>query len=132
MNFYEGASERKEKINENTKQIFIHANEIALALVIDTIDVFVNEDKQKALDLIKNRRFEISKLDEYISKHYDDIKNNGKNKVQYIDLVFVDILNSYERIYSHCSNIAKLFATDKNYRLSVSEEEHFNEMSNRY
>ena len=132
MNFYEGESERKEKINENTKQIFIHANEIALALVIDTIDVFVNEDKQKALDLIKNRRFEISKLDEYISKHYDDIKNNGKNKVQYIDLVFVDILNSYERIYSHCSNIAKLFATDKNYRLSVSEEEHFNEMSNRY
>ena len=33
----------------------------------------------------------------------------------YVELIFVDIMNSYQRIYSHCSNIAKLYGTDKQY-----------------
>ena len=41
-------------------------------------------------------------------------------------------MNSYQRVLSHCSNIAKLFGNDKVYIYTPQEEERFNKMKDRY
>lgn len=131
ITFFENMSERKEKVNENTLSTLLKCTELSLTIIKKTIDAFKNEDLPLSLEIIKERRHYNEQLEEDISKHFDSI-SLGKKGTKYIDLVFVDILNSYQRVNSHCSNIAKLFGTDKEYIYSTSEEEHFASLKDRY
>ena len=64
--------------------------------------------------------------------YFDNASTTNNITNGYIDYVLVDILNSYQRVFSHCSNIAKLFNNDKVYVYTSNEEEHFNKMKDRY
>ena len=69
---------------------------------------------------------------DFLVESKSKIINKDENKRKYIDLVFVDIVNSYQRVLSHCANIAKIFGTDKTYTYTEEEEMRFYELRNRY
>ena len=93
---------------------------------------YVTESKEKAIEVIKQRREEINELDKVINAHFDVVSTSNQTNSNYVDYVLVDIINSYQRVLSHCSNIAKLFGNDKVYVYTPQEEEHFNKMKDRY
>lgn len=133
INFYSESKERKEKINDDDLSFFIKMSNDALSFIKKTKEVFDKEDKNNGLSIIKDRRDLIASYDEEINNHYQkEIINKDENKRKYIDLVFVDIVNSYQRVLSHCANIAKIFGTDKTYTYTEEEEMRFYELRNRY
>lgn len=133
INFYNESKERKEKINDNDLSFFIKMSEDSLSFIKRTKEVFDKEDKEEGLSIIKERRELIASYDEEINNHYqNEIGTKDENKRKYIDLVFVDIVNSYQRVLSHSSNIAKIFGTDKKYTYTEEEEMRFYELKNRY
>ena len=104
----------------------------ATKFIEETLEIFTNSDVEAAIKVIKERRDEISNLDKEINKHFELISIHNIEQNNYLDYVFVDILNCYQRVFSHCSNIAKLFGSDKIYVYSQKEEDHFNKMKDRY
>lgn len=111
---------------------FVKTNNVAIDLLEQTLNVFVNNDKDNAIVVIQKRREEVNNLDLIINSHFDNASTTNNITNGYIDYVLVDILNSYQRVFSHCSNIAKLFNNDKVYVYTPNEEEHFNKMKDRY
>ncbi|MCQ2787215.1 MAG: hypothetical protein MJ199_02310, partial [Bacilli bacterium] len=72
------------------------------------------------------------KLEDY-QEAYFKRESTKKGQSNYISLIYVDILNSYERVYSHCANIAKLYNNDKDIdRYSKDDKTKFTNMSMRY
>lgn len=130
--FYENCVERKVKLEGSYMEFFKYCNDKAIEIITKTITVFTNGDLDMAINVIQDRRIINSYLDDKISEHFDDVSTVKNKSPSYLDLVYVDIVNCYERVYSHCSNIAKLFKTDKKYVYSVEEQIHFDNMKNRY
>jgi phosphate uptake regulator len=101
-------------------------------MIKDTINVFKNGNKEEAVKIIQRRRAENKRLEEDTERLFDNMGKDEKSKSSYTDMVFFDIISCYQRVYSHCSNIAKLFGTDKEYVYTKNEEEHFASLRNRY
>ena len=132
ITFFENANEKKDFFADRTLEIINEAHKAAIKIIEDTIYVFENEDKEKAIKIIQFRRDAHSKIEKNIEELLNNLTNNDKNKAKYSNLVIFDIMSCYQRIYAHCSNIAKLFGTDKEYVYSTQEEERFAAMRNRY
>lgn len=133
INFYCPDDDKKINLKESSDyQLFLDTNNTVVSLIEETIDVFSNNDKEKAIEVIKKRRELISDIDIKINEHFNSLSTSNNKSYVYLDYVFVDIMNSYQRVLSHCSNIAKLFGNDKVYIYTPQEEEHFNKMKDRY
>lgn len=134
IDFYENANERKEKFEGLALDTLKLANNNAISIIDKTIKVLTEGDYSLALEVIQQRRDYIKITEEDIQKYFDVMLDNTNptRKSKYIDLVFVDMVNCYERVYSHCSNIAKLFAQDKEYKFSIDEQLRFEKMKDRY
>lgn len=130
--FYATAQEKKDFFNGRTLEIIKEAHDDAVKFIDRTIEVFEKEDKTSAIKIIQSRRDAHAKLEKYIEELFENLTNDDKNKARYSNMVIYDIISCYQRIYSHCSNIAKLFGTDKEYVFSTQEEERFASMKNRY
>lgn len=115
VTFFETASERKEPLEGKIKEAVLGANQNAITLIDKTIQAFKDNDRTLSLSIIKERRTLNAKIDDTIESFFDDIPTGENAARSYLDLVFVDIMNSYQRVYSHCSNIGKLYGTDKSY-----------------
>jgi len=131
IEFFENANDRKERLTDEDYEIFSHYTKEAVNLIKQTIDVYKNDDAILSKEVIQKRRNINNELDGLITKHFENIQTNT-NKVKYIDLVYVDLVNAYQRVFSHCSDVAKLVARDKVYTLSNEEIEKFNSLKDRY
>lgn len=134
INFYAESHERKEKIPNEYMSLFLKINASSLKMINKTIEVFEKNDKENGIKIIQERRDLISFYDSIINDHFSFEVSFTKKQVKnsYIDLVFVDIINSYQRIFSHCANIAKLYGTDKQYIYTNEEEARFLSLKDRY
>jgi len=136
LNFFSNMHDKKESLDNKQNEELIAAHNNAKAIIKKTFETYKNSDKQEALEIIQERRDYIKDLETYQNNYFSrEMKKNANNteRNSYISLVYVDILNSYERVYAHCSNIAKLFNSDKGInRYSKSDEHRFKEMSSRY
>ncbi|MDD4532213.1 MAG: Na/Pi cotransporter family protein [Bacilli bacterium] len=115
IDFYAGAIERKNKIEGALRQEITIQNDYAIELLNKTKKVYELDDKDLALDVIKLRRKYVHLVKDFSERHYERTSKKECNAMQYISLVYVDINNCYERVYSHCSNIAKLINNDKRF-----------------
>ena len=115
INFYKGIDEHKDKMNKEEMALFSSLNKDASSFIDKTKDVYQNSNKDEGLYIIQKRREYNAKLDEIIDKHFSDEIKDNKQKTRFVELIYVDLINSYQRVYSHCSNIAKIFGTDKVY-----------------
>jgi Na+/phosphate symporter len=133
IDFYAPDTDRKINLKDSKNyDIYVKTHALALELIEKTLNVFEKSDKTQAIEVIQTRRDEINEIDKLINEHFDVVTVDKVNSTSYIDYVFVDIMNSYQRVLSHCSNIAKLFGNDKVYVYTKGEEEHFNKMKDRY
>lgn len=131
IGFFENINERKEKINTNKIDILSSYCSSSLSLINKTIEVYQDENVEKAIEIIQLRRKLNEQIDKELEKHCTSIES-GKNGALYIDLIYYDIMNCFQRVNSHCSNIAKLFGSDKTYHYEESEEQHFARLKDRY
>lgn len=115
INFYSHAKERKLKFEGYLFEKIGDLHKMAIDLVRKTQDAYINVNKEEALQIIDIRRQYVKKADEILDDYFNSIDEKTTEKVSYINLVFADIVSDYQRIYSHCSNIAKLFNHDKTY-----------------
>lgn len=132
LTFFTNIYERKNTVTEEYLNVLKLANTRASSIIEETIEVFKKQDTALALKVIQDRRDYIADLSAYENKHFDNVSKKKGTEASYLDLVFVDIINCYERVYSHCSNIAKLFNTDKVYDYSLDEQKRFETMKDRY
>ncbi|MDY6093934.1 MAG: Na/Pi cotransporter family protein [Candidatus Enteromonas sp.] len=130
ITFYENIVERKDAVPEKTKQIIVQANLDAIDLIQQTLQAFKEDNRPLSLSIIKRRRVLVERLEEAISSFIDELPSGKDTPRSYVELIFVDIMNSYQRIYSHCSNIAKLYGTDKKY--NFQDETRMENMAYRY
>jgi phosphate:Na+ symporter len=132
MTFYSTANEKKDFFADRTFEVIKHANEVACALINETISIFESEDKEKAIKIIQKRREAHASLEKNVEDLLNNLTTDSKNKAKYSNMVIFDIISCYQRVYAHCSNIAKLFGTDKEYVYTTQEEERFASMRDRY
>jgi len=133
-NFYMNMNEKKESLDTKQMNELVFATKTAISLIEKTMKVYSEGNAQLALEVIQERRDMIHTLEQYQEAYF--IREKNKKDIErssYISLVYVDILNSYERVYAHCANIAKLFNNDKVInKNSKSDEKRFASMSSRY
>jgi len=133
-NFYMNMNEKKESLDTQQMNELAFATKTAIMLIEKTMKVYSEANAQLALEVIQERRDMIHTLEQYQEAYF--IREKNKKDIErssYISLVYVDILNSYERVYAHCANIAKLFNNDKVInKNSKSDEKRFASMSSRY
>jgi len=115
IDFYAGAIDRKNKIEGPILEEIIVQNNYAIELLNATKNVYEKDDKKLAIQVIQLRRQYVNAAKEFSERHYERTSLKKSVATQYISLVYVDINNCYERVYSHCSNIAKLINTDKKF-----------------
>lgn len=137
LNFYSSMYEKRERFDKNQKLELTNAHKEAIDIIMRTAKTYEKSDKKKALVIIQERRDYIQLLDNYQNAYFTrEMNKKGAEKASYLSLVYVDILNCYERVYAHCANIAKLFNSDKDperyAKKSKTDERIFTEMSNRY
>lgn len=133
ITFFENIKERKDAIPSQYLEFLVNSNNKAISIIADTIEVFSKNNTDLALKIIQDRRDYNAELDDSINLHFDTVSNKKGNTATYLDLVFVDIVNCYQRVFSHCSNVAKLFNNDKKYTYySTEEQNRFENMKNRY
>lgn len=124
IDFYINASERKNKLEGELLKEIYKQNTYAIELLNKTKEVYEKCDEDLALQVIKLRRIYVREVKRFTEAHYDRTsKKSVKASTQYISLVYVDINNCYERVYSHCSNIAKLINNDKRFLNSDDEDD---------
>ena len=133
LGFFENMNNKKEHLDAVQKKEIYRANDAAINLITKTMDVYRKSDKHEALIVIQERRDLIKELGGFTEAYFDREAKKKGDTATYLSLVYVDILNSYERVYAHCSNIAKLFNTDKQLSsYKKSDDRIFKEMSSRY
>lgn len=115
ITFFENAHERKIKFTDPIFNKIINLNDLSIKLIKMTYETYLKEDKNTALEIIEIRREYVTQAENILEEYYKEIENTTSSQVDYINLVFSDIVSDYQRVYSHCSNIAKLFNNDKNY-----------------
>ena len=133
INLYSGIKEKKDHLTDEEREFFIKVNKEVIDVITSTIEVYEKEDKELGLKVIQERREILSHLDEIVNEHFQkETTAEGEISNRYVELIYVDIVNAYERVFSHCSNIAKIFGTDKKYFISKEDEERFASMADRY
>lgn len=132
IDFFTNAVENKIKIDDKLFLPIKEANELTLNLLTKSINVFINGNKDDAIKVIQERRNIVSRLDEIINEHFTHLSRDEKKDANYLDLIFMDIINSYQRVCSHCSNVAKLYGNDKIYIFTDNEEKRFSSLKDRY
>lgn len=126
INFFHNIKEKKDSLTEEEKLLFISINEKAIYFINKTISVYENIDKEKGLEVIKERRLFNEELNTNINEHFIvESAREGHISTRFIELIYVDVINCYERVASHCSNIAKIFGTDKDYTITQADEDNF-------
>lgn len=133
INFYADIKEKKDVLTEEEKALFVQMTDEVISFIEETIEVYDKADKAKGIAVIQKRRTFLEKLDRTVNKHFEEETSaNGNISTHFVELIYVDIVNSYERVASHCSNIAKIFGTDKVYTISEADEKRFASMADRY
>lgn len=133
IKFYAEIKEKKETFTEQEKEFFLHVTDEVINFIAETIEVYEKEDKKLGIEVIQTRREFLKGLEDVVNKHFEDeTSSNGIISNRFIELIYVDIVNCYERVASHCSNIAKIFGTDKVYTVSEEDEKRFASMADRY
>lgn len=126
IRFFARIKEKKETLSEEERTFFVGINDETLTFIAKTIEVYEKESKELGLVVIRERRFFLERLDETVNRHFEEEGGvNGTISNRFTELVFLDIVNSYERVASHCSNIAKIFGTDKTYIVDEEDEKRF-------
>ena len=132
INFYRNIKEKKDSLKEEEKELFIKMNDQAVSFIDKTIKVYEEADKIKGIEVIKARRVFNEQLSSIINEHFEkETSLDGQISTRFIELIYVDIINCYERVASHCSNIAKIFGTDKIYSISQEDEDNFISVTNK-
>lgn len=121
IGFYENVVEKKEEPSEEEKNNIVSANNKAIEFIVKTIEVLKTENKDDSISIVQERRTENEKINLVISNYFEKYIDEDGSKSKYTHMVFVDIMNCYQRVFSHCSNIAKLFGNDKENRYSEIE-----------
>ncbi len=126
IHFFARIKEKKETLSEEEKTFFVGITDETLTFIAKTIEVYEKESKELGLVVIQERRLFLERLDETVNRHFEEEGGvNGTISNRFTELVFLDIVNSYERVASHCSNIAKIFGTDKTYIADEEDEKRF-------
>ena len=115
INFFESAYERKNKFHSSLFEDIKLLNKQCLDILKMTQQTYINQDKELSLSIISLRREYILQTDALLEKYYQTFSNQSDKKISYLNLVYADIISDYQRVFSHCSNIAKLFNNDKTY-----------------
>lgn len=133
INFYSEIREKKDELTSEEKTFFTKITDEVIAFIGETIEVYDKGDKALGIKVIQTRRSFLEHLDGIVDKHFEDETSaQGTISARFVELIYVDIVNCYERVASHCSNIAKIFGTDKKYTISEEDEKRFASMSERY
>lgn len=133
IKFYAEIKEKKESFTEQEKDFFLHVTDEVITFIAETIEVYEKEDKKLGIEVIQTRREFLKGLEDVVNKHFEDeTSSSGTISNRFIELIYVDIVNCYERVASHCSNVAKIFGTDKVYTVSEEDEKRFASMADRY
>lgn len=126
INFFIAIKEHKDYLSDKEKEFFINITDDVISFLNRTYKVYENADLEKGLAIIKERRIFVDKINTIINEHLlDETQVDSKISTRFLELVFVDLLNCYERVASHCSNICKIFGTDKSYSISEKDKEQF-------
>lgn len=115
INFFESAHERKNKFNTPLFEEIKSINKKCLEMLKQTKEAYIGLNKELSLSIISSRREYISQTDDLLEKYYETFSNTSDKKISYLNLIYADIISDYQRVFSHCSNIAKLFNSDKTY-----------------
>ncbi len=133
IGFYTEIKEKKDTLAEEEKEFFLSMTDQVIEFIGKTIEVYSDADKQKGIEVIQDRRVFLKKLDDIVNEHFEAETTVSTNITsRFTELVYVDIVSCYERVASHCSNIAKIFGTDKTYTLSKEDQDRFASMADRY
>lgn len=133
IHFYSDIKEKKDHLSDKEKAFFLSTNNRILSFISKTILVYQNESKSLGLEVIQERRDFLKELDETINAHFkEETSSDSKISANYTELIYVDMVNCYERVASHCSNIAKIYGTDKVYKIELEDEKRFAMMEQRY
>lgn len=133
INFYSEIHEKKDELTPEEKAFFIRITDEVIEFISETIEVYDKGEKALGIKVIQTRRSFLESLDGIVDKHFEDETSaQGTISTRFVELIYVDIVNCYERVASHCSNIAKIFGTDKKYTISEEDEKRFASMSERY
>ncbi len=130
VNFYSEIKEKKDELTENEKEFFSSVTDKVIAFIAKTIEVYEKADKTLGIEVIQERRDFLEKLDATIDHHFEEETTmDGTISSRFVELIYVDIVNCYERVASHCSNIAKIFGTDKTYVLDEEDKKRFSSLA---
>ncbi len=130
INFYSEIKEKKDELTPNEKEFFSRVTDQAIAFIVKTIEVYEKADKTLGIEVIQERRDFLEKLDAIVDHHFEEETTmNGTISSRFVELIYVDIINCYERVASHCSNIAKIFGTDKTYVLDEEDKKRFSSLA---
>ena len=123
INFLINANDRKIKFEGPIFDKINILNEMAIKLLKMTNETYVSQDKVEALEIIELRRECIKKSEDILNDYLENLNKYQEkdSAISYLNLVFSDMVSDYERVYSHCSNIAKLFNNDKNTKTVVED-----------
>ncbi len=126
INFFSHIKEKKETLTEQEKSFFLSVSEKTITFIDKTIEVYEKESKGLGLKVIQERRHFLEELDKATDAHFEEEGSvSGTISNRYTELVYFDIVNCYERVASHCSNIAKIYGTDKTYIIDEEDEKRF-------
>mgnify|MGYP002521084219 FL=1 len=130
VNFYSEIKEKKDELTENEKEFFSSVTDKVITFIAKTIEVYEKADKTLGIEVIQERRDFLEKLDATIDHHFEEETTmDGTISSRFVELIYVDIVNCYERVASHCSNIAKIFGTDKTYVLDEEDKKRFSSLA---
>lgn len=132
IGYFETMVEKKQPLDEKNLDLINEINIKAVTIVEKTKDVYVTGNINEALEIIKIRRTIIAQLEGLVTDHLNASLELQAGNPKFIDLVYADLIGAYTRVFSHCSNICKLFANDKLSNLDNNEQEKFAKMKDRY
>lgn len=132
INFYSEIKEKKDELTPSEKEFFLKITDKSLSFIDRTIEVYDKGDKELGIKVIQERREFLENLDNIVDRHFEEETSaQGTISSRFVELIYVDIINCYERVASHCSNIAKIFGTDKTYIVDEEDEKRFSSIANR-
>lgn len=132
IDFYSQIQEKKDKLTKEESEFFIKITDECISFIDRTIEVYSKQDKDLGIKIIQERRDFLETLDNIVDKHFEEeTTSKGTISSRFVELIYVDIVNCYERVASHCSNIAKIFGTDKTYVIDEEDEKRFSSLMDR-
>lgn len=109
---FQKMKDKNEKLDkENYNEILYLLNEAQKCHHL-MVKVFKDSDEKTALELIELKRKLAKEINTIYNKYINYEIENKIEKIQFINLVYPEVLSNIERIFAHCSNIAKLYITN--------------------